>query len=117
MPTREERIAVLMHQSAERFADDSRRHRARSRWANFRRTGSALWIETADHEEADALWSAEFSGLILDTVSLSEIVRRGQHDGFIARIAAELPPNLAPACLTSPSIACGSSSAPARNRM
>jgi len=96
MSTREERVVAIVRRYAERSADDSRRYPARSRWANVRRTGSALWIEAGDDEEADTLWSAEFSGLILDAVSLSDLVRRGRRDDLIARIVSELPPDLSP---------------------
>jgi len=92
-----ERTAAVLRDWAEQAAANPDRYRAAPRWANVRRTGSELWIETAEEEAANDLWSAEFSGLILEAGSLSDLVRGRQRDDLIARIASELPPGLAPA--------------------
>jgi transaldolase len=56
-------------------------------WAAVQRTGSELWLDTGDIEEARALWCREFSALTTNNTLLNKEVQKGTYDALIPRAA------------------------------
>jgi transaldolase len=59
-------------------------------WTAFTRLGTELWLDTGDMDDAERLWSAEFSALTTNNTLLSKEVGKGIYDGLIKSAAAEL---------------------------
>ena len=59
-------------------------------WTTLRAQGTDLWLDTGDLEEADRLWSAEFSALTTNNTLLSKEVGKGIYDELIREAVAEL---------------------------
>lgn len=59
-------------------------------WKAVRSTGSELWLDTGDLEEASKLWTAEFKALTTNNTLLNKEVQKGIYDGLIQRAAAAL---------------------------
>ena len=63
-------------------------------WQSLRDTGTELWLDTGDIEEAEANWSAEMSALTTNNTLLNNEIQKGIYDVFIAEarhIVHELP--------------------------
>ncbi|MBM3421138.1 MAG: transaldolase, partial [Bacteroidetes bacterium] len=63
-------------------------------WQSLRKTGTTLWLDTGDIEEAEANWTAEMSALTTNNTLLNNEIQKGIYDSFIDRartIVAELP--------------------------
>ncbi|NVL93238.1 MAG: transaldolase family protein [Desulfobacterales bacterium] len=56
-------------------------------WKKVRNTGSRLWLDTGDIEEALSLWSSEFEALTTNNTLLNKEVQKGIYDDFIRRAA------------------------------
>ena len=57
-------------------------------WARLRELGMELWLDTGDMEEAERLWSAEFTALTTNNTLLNKEIQKGIYDGWIP-VAAE----------------------------
>jgi transaldolase len=53
-------------------------------WESLRKTGTNLWLDTGDMEEAEANWSAEMSALTTNNTLLNNEIQKGIYDKFIA---------------------------------
>jgi transaldolase len=53
-------------------------------WESLRKTGTDLWLDTGDIEEAEAIWSAEMSALTTNNTLLNNEIQKGIYDNFIA---------------------------------
>jgi transaldolase len=65
-------------------------------WESLRRTGTELWLDTGDIEEALTNWSAEMSALTTNNTLLNNEIQKGIYDNFIAEaktIVKGLPPD------------------------
>jgi transaldolase len=63
-------------------------------WGSLRETGTDLWLDTGDMEEAEANWSAEMSALTTNNTLLNNEIQKGIYDNFIAEaktIVKDLP--------------------------
>lgn len=53
-------------------------------WQSLRNTGTELWLDTGDMDEAMANWSAEMSALTTNNTLLNNEIQKGIYDDFIA---------------------------------
>lgn len=63
-------------------------------WEALRNTGTELWLDTGDVEEAEANWSAEMSALTTNNTLLNNEIQKGYYDVFISEskaIVRDLP--------------------------
>jgi transaldolase len=63
-------------------------------WESLRDTGTELWLDTGDMEEAEANWSAEMSALTTNNSLLNNEIQKGIYDVFISEsksIVRDLP--------------------------
>jgi transaldolase len=63
-------------------------------WESLRKTGTELWLDTGDIEEAEANWSAEISALTTNNTLLNNEIQKGIYDVFISEaksIVRDLP--------------------------
>ncbi len=64
-------------------------------WESLLNTGTELWLDTGDMEEAEANWSAEMSALTTNNTLLNKEIQKGIYDIFISEaksIVRDLPP-------------------------
>jgi transaldolase len=64
-------------------------------WEALVNTGTELWLDTGDMEEAEANWSAEMSALTTNNTLLNNEIQKGIYDIFITEaksIVRDLPP-------------------------
>jgi transaldolase len=63
-------------------------------WQNLRQTGTELWLDTGDIEEAGKIWTAEMSALTTNNTLLNNEIQKGIYDDYIRKakeIVKELP--------------------------
>src|SRR5512133_3845455 len=63
-------------------------------WESLRSTGTELWLDTGDMEEAEANWTAEMSALTTNNTLLNNEIQKGTYDSFILEaknIVKDLP--------------------------
>ncbi len=63
-------------------------------WQNLKNTGTELWLDTGDIEEAEKNWSAEMTALTTNNTLLNNEIQKGIYDDFILQakeIVSELP--------------------------
>jgi transaldolase len=63
-------------------------------WESLRKTGTELWLDTGDMEEAEANWTAEMSALTTNNTLLNNEIQKGYYDVFISEaksIVRDLP--------------------------
>ena len=59
-------------------------------WRRLRSTGTRLWLDTGDIDEAAALWAAPFDALTTNNTLLNKEIQKGPYDGLIRGTAAAL---------------------------
>lgn len=70
--------------------------RSDSFWASLRKTGTTLWLDTGDIEEAEANWTAEMEALTTNNTLLNNEIQKGIYDKFISdakHIVRDLTPD------------------------
>lgn len=63
-------------------------------WESLRSTGTELWLDTGDMDEAEANWSSEMSALTTNNTLLNNEIQKGIYDVFISEaksIVRDLP--------------------------
>jgi transaldolase len=63
-------------------------------WESLRESGTELWLDTGDMDEAEANWSAEMSALTTNNTLLNNEIQKGIYDIFISEaksIVRDLP--------------------------
>jgi transaldolase len=63
-------------------------------WESLRKTGTELWLDTGDMEEAEANWTAEMSALTTNNTLLNNEIQKGIYDVFISEakgVVRDLP--------------------------
>jgi transaldolase len=63
-------------------------------WQSLRKTGTEIWLDTGDMEEAEANWTAEMSALTTNNTLLNNEIQKGIYDVFIfeaKNLVRELP--------------------------
>lgn len=63
-------------------------------WEALRETGTELWLDTGDMEEAEANWTSEMSALTTNNTLLNHEIQKGIYDVFISEsksIVRDLP--------------------------
>ncbi|MCU0474084.1 MAG: hypothetical protein MUC93_12105 [Bacteroidales bacterium] len=63
-------------------------------WESLRNTGTELWLDTGDMDEAEANWSSEMSALTTNNTLLNNEIQKGIYDVFISEaksIVRDLP--------------------------
>ena len=53
-------------------------------WESLLDTGTELWLDTGDMDEAEANWSAEMSALTTNNTLLNNEIQKGTYDSFIS---------------------------------
>ena len=53
-------------------------------WQSLRSTGTELWLDTGDMEEAEKNWSAEMTALTTNNTLVNKEIQKGIYDKFIA---------------------------------
>ncbi|MCX6237367.1 MAG: transaldolase [Bacteroidia bacterium] len=53
-------------------------------WESLLNTGTELWLDTGDMDEAEANWSVEMSALTTNNTLLNNEIQKGTYDNFIA---------------------------------
>ena len=64
-------------------------------WESLQKTGTELWLDTGDMDEAEANWSAEMSALTTNNSLLNNEIQKGIYDVFISEakgVVRDLPP-------------------------
>jgi len=64
-------------------------------WKSLQKTGTELWLDTGDMDEAEANWSAEMSALTTNNSLLNNEIQKGIYDIFISEakgVVRDLPP-------------------------
>jgi transaldolase len=59
-------------------------------WRKIRDTGTRLWLDTGDMDEAAGLWNAEFEALTTNNTLLNKEVQKGLYDDLIGQAAAAI---------------------------
>jgi len=59
-------------------------------WAGLRATGSRLWLDTGDVDEASRLWNDSFEALTTNNTLLNIEIQKGLYDHLVKDAAAEL---------------------------
>lgn len=59
-------------------------------WQKVRATGTQLWLDTGDMDEAAKLITAEFSALTTNNTLLNKEIQKGQYDAFVVEVAEAL---------------------------
>lgn len=62
-------------------------------WARLRSTGTTLWLDTGDMEEAEQVWTGEMSALTTNNTLINKVIQKGIYDDYITR-SAELVASL-----------------------
>jgi transaldolase len=57
-------------------------------WDSLRKTGTELWLDTGDIDEAMENWAAEMSALTTNNTLLNNEIQKGIYDGFITEARA-----------------------------
>lgn len=63
-------------------------------WEALRSTGTDLWLDTGDMEEAESIWTSEMTALTTNNTLLNHEIQKGIYDVFISEakaIVRELP--------------------------
>ncbi|HOO99974.1 MAG TPA: transaldolase family protein [Bacteroidales bacterium] len=63
-------------------------------WESLRNTGTELWLDTGDMDEAEANWTSEMSALTTNNTLLNNEIQKGIYDVFISEaksIVRDLP--------------------------
>lgn len=56
-------------------------------WARLRSTGTTLWLDTGDMEEAEQVWTGEMSALTTNNTLINKVIQKGIYDEYIKRSA------------------------------
>lgn len=59
-------------------------------WNNLKSSGTELWLDTGDIDEASGIWSAEMNGLTTNNTLLNKEIQKGIYDSFIEKAAGLL---------------------------
>jgi transaldolase len=54
-------------------------------WQSLRSTGTELWLDTGDMDEAEANWTAEMTALTTNNTLLNNEIQKGIYDAFVPR--------------------------------
>jgi transaldolase len=54
-------------------------------WKRLRQTGSELWLDTGSIEDAERLWTQEFSALTTNNTLLNREVQTGRYDSLVTK--------------------------------
>jgi transaldolase len=54
-------------------------------WADLQSTGTTLWLDTGDMDEALDVWSGEMEALTTNNTLINKVIQKGIYDDFIPR--------------------------------
>ncbi|MCF8223326.1 MAG: transaldolase family protein [Bacteroidales bacterium] len=54
-------------------------------WANLHNTGTTLWLDTGDMEEALDVWTGDMEALTTNNTLINKVIQKGIYDDFIPR--------------------------------
>ena len=63
-------------------------------WQNLKNTGTELWLDTGDMDEASQNWSSEMTALTTNNTLVNNEIQKGMYDNFISKakvIVKDLP--------------------------
>ena len=63
-------------------------------WQGLRKTGTELWLDTGDMEEAEKIWTSEMTALTTNNTLVNKEIQKGIYDDFISKareIVKDLP--------------------------
>lgn len=52
-------------------------------WESLRKTGTEVWLDTADIAEAETIWTSEFSAFTTNSSQLNNEIQKGTYDVYI----------------------------------
>ncbi len=85
-----DRIKRLVLHHADKLREQPGAFPSRPLWQAVRRTGTQLWLDTGDMDQANTYWSQEFSGLTTNNTLLNREVQKGTYDDVVKQIWEEL---------------------------
>ncbi len=59
-------------------------------WAQMRRCGSELWLDTGDVDDISSLWCDQFTALTTNNTLLNKEVQKGIYDDLVRKVAGQL---------------------------
>ena len=60
-------------------------------WRKLRETGSRLWLDTGDMDEAGKLWNSSFDALTTNNTLLNKEIQKGIYDKLVLEAAGAFP--------------------------
>ncbi len=63
-------------------------------WEKLKSTGTTLWLDTGDMDEADEVWTSDMEALTTNNTLINKVIQKGIYDNYIkssAEIVASLP--------------------------
>lgn len=63
-------------------------------WNKLKTSGTTLWLDTGDMEEADEVWTSDMEALTTNNTLINKVIQKGIYDDYIkssAEIVASLP--------------------------
>lgn len=88
--------ALVFEFLQEQIADEPIQARPDPFWSALKATGTEIWLDTGDMEEASKIWTAEMTALTTNNTLLNMEIQKGIYDDFIVRakkVVGSLPPH------------------------
>ena len=63
-------------------------------WQRLKNTGTTLWLDTGDMDEAEEVWTSDMEALTTNNTLINKVIQKGIYDDYIkesAAIVSELP--------------------------
>ncbi|HUS86033.1 MAG TPA: transaldolase family protein [Bacteroidales bacterium] len=54
-------------------------------WSKLRDSGTAIWLDTGDIEEAEEVWTSEMDALTTNNTLINKVIQKGIYDDYISR--------------------------------
>mgnify|MGYP005842317497 CR=1 FL=1 len=86
--------ALVFEFLQEQIDDEPIQARPDSFWSALKTTGTEIWLDTGDMEEAAKIWTAEMTALTTNNTLLNMEIQKGIYDDFILRakkVVSSLP--------------------------
>ena len=88
VPAHDAKLATTVRDFCRKqFKPQKRSFASNPLWAAVRKTGTELWLDTGDIDEASKLWCREFTALTTNNTLLNKEIQKGIYDAAIPQIA------------------------------
>jgi len=54
-------------------------------WSKLKDTGTTIWLDTGDIEEAEEVWTSEMDALTTNNTLINKVIQKGIYDDYISR--------------------------------